>query len=315
MDRRHLLLAGVAGAFSFAQSNGDTAAGWRKYEGNPVIGGKLGTVFDIAVLKDGGKYRMWASWRPQKSIVLFDSTDGIHWGEPAMALPPISGSSWEQNINRPVVLRRGSEYHMWYTGQGPRTSCIGYATSPDGKTWKRMSADPVLAPEAPWEKVALMCPHVIFDPKSKMYRMWYSGGERYEPDAIGYAESADGMHWKRNTSNPVFGPDPDVEWEKHKVTACQVVQRGHWHYMFYIGFRDVDHAQIGLARSLNGITGWQRHRANPIIGPGRGQWDNDACYKPFAVFDGRRWLLWYNGRREKVEQIGLALHDGEDLGF
>ena len=24
---------------------------------------------------------------------------------------------------------------------------------------------------------------------------------------------------------------------------------------------------------------------------------------------------WYNGRKGAVEQIGLALHDGEDLGF
>ena len=43
--------------------------------------------------------------------------------------------------------------------------------------------------------------------------------------------------------------------------------------MFYIGFRDRDHAQIGLARSKDGITGWERHPANPIIRPGVGKWD------------------------------------------
>jgi predicted GH43/DUF377 family glycosyl hydrolase len=86
-------------------------------------------------------------------------------------------------------------------------------------------------------------------------------------------------------------------------------------FRVYIGFRDVDHAQIGLARSRDGITGWQRHPANPIVRPGRNQWDADACYKPFAIFDGRQWLLWYNGRHGSLEQIGVALHDGEDLGF
>jgi hypothetical protein len=36
-----------------------TSAGWRKSEQNPLIGGgKLGTVFDIAVLNEKGKYRM-----------------------------------------------------------------------------------------------------------------------------------------------------------------------------------------------------------------------------------------------------------------
>ncbi len=40
-----------------------------------------------------------------------------------------------------------------------------------------------------------------------------------------------------------------------------------------------------------------------------------ACYKPYAILDGPRWMLWYNGRREGLEQIGLVTHKGEDLGF
>jgi len=42
--------------------------------------------------------------------------------------------------------------------------------------------------------------------------------------------------------------------------------------MFYIGFRNVNYAQIGVALSKDGITDWQRHRANPIIRPGKNQW-------------------------------------------
>jgi len=38
-------------------------------------------------------------------------------------------------------------------------------------------------------------------------------------------------------------------------------------------------------------------------------------YKPYAIYDGAKWLLWYNGRHGGLEQIGLALHPGEDLGF
>jgi hypothetical protein len=83
--------------------------------------------------------------------------------------------------------------------------------------------------------------------------------------------------------------------------------------MFYIGFRDVNTAQIGLARSKDGITGWQRHPANPLIRAQKGRWDGDACYKPFAVLDGNRWMLWYNGRRGDLEQIGLATREGARL--
>ena len=190
---------------------------------------------------------------------------------------------------------------------------VGYATSADGRRFERRSAKPVLSPEEPWEKTSVMCPHVIWDARLKLFRMWYSGGEQYEPDAIGYATSSDGMHWRRNGQNPVFRPDPTVEWERHKVTACQVVQQGEMHYMFYIGFRDVDHAQIGLARSRDGVSGWERLPANPIIRPGRDKWDHDACYKPVAILDGNKWMLWYNGRQKTLEQIGLAIHEGKAL--
>jgi predicted GH43/DUF377 family glycosyl hydrolase len=204
---------------------------------------------------------------------------------------------------------------MWYTGQSRSRSWIGCATSRDGITWKRTGDKPVLSAEEKWEKVAVMCPHVIWDEPKGVFRMWYSGGEQYEPNAIGYATSGDGVHWTKCPKNPVFCADPASPWEKHKVTACQVIRRGRWHLMFYIGFRDEHRAQIGLARSRDGVTAWQRHPDNPVIRPTAGSWDHDACYKPFAAYDGRRWLLWYNGRRGRVEQIGLAVHEGEDLGF
>lgn len=292
-------------------------AGWRKYENNPVLGGNLGTCFDVAVLKEKSKYRMWFSWRPKKSIALVESTDGIHWGDPEIVLGPRPDSTWEHQVNRPVVVKHDNLYHIWYTGQASGHSCIGYATSTDGHKWKRTSDKPVLSPEEPWENVAVMCPHVLWDTKEGLYRMWYSAGEQYEPNAIGYATSSDGRHWSKLPSNPVFTADPNKPWEQHKVTACQVIHQGKWHLMFYIGFRDEDHAQIGLARSRDGIAGWQRHTNNPIISPVTGSWDADACYKPFAIFEGNnnRWLLWYNGRKDTVEQIGLAIHDGEDLGF
>jgi predicted GH43/DUF377 family glycosyl hydrolase len=293
----------------------ETAAGWVKYDKNPVLGGSLGTCFDVSVLHEGDKFRMWFSWRPKQSIALAESKDGLSWGEPAIVLGPEKATGWEDDVNRPVVIKNGGQYQMWYTGQAKGKSAIGHATSADGKTWKRRSPRPVLAPEQPWEKVAVMCPHVLYDDAAKLYRMWYSGGEQYEPDAIGYATSSDGLKWVRHEKNPVFRPDPKNAWEKDRVTACQVVKQGDWHVMFYIGFRDRDHAQIGLARSKDGITDWQRHPANPVIRTGKDRWDHDAVYKPFAVLDGKRWLLWYNGRRGAVEQIGVAIHEGADLGF
>lgn len=293
----------------------ETAGGWRKAAQNPVLGGKLGTCFDVSLLKEGDLFRMWFSWRPRASVALVESKDGLAWSEPVIVLGPNNETDWESNINRPVVLKKDKQYHMWYTGQAKAHSWIGHATSHDGKDWKRTGARPVLSPREKWEKVAVMCPHVLWDDQAMRFRMWYSGGEQYEPDAIGHATSLDGDAWEKSRDNPIFGPDPRMDWEKDRVTAAQVIRHGDWYLMFYIGFRDQDHAQIGVARSKDGLTNWQRNPANPIIRPGRDRWDHDAVYKPFAIYDGTRWLLWYNGRNGGTEQIGLAVHEGEDLGF
>ena len=294
----------------------ETNGGWQKCEKNPVLGGNLGTCFDVAVLRDGRVYKMYFSWRPQRSLALVESTDGIHWSVPRIVLGP-SDSGWEERINRPGIVQRDDMYHLWYTGQTRKQSYIGYATSKDGLQWQRTRNKPVLSPEEPWEKVAVMCPHVLWDPETEKYRMWYSAGDQYEPNAIGYATSKNGVHWQRWDANPIFRPDKKMDWEKHKVTACQVVHHDDWYIMFYIGFSDEHTAHIGLARSRNGITGWQRHPANPIIAPGKGTWDANACYKPFAIYNKQsdRWLLWYNGRRKRSEEIGLAFHQGVDLGW
>ena len=310
------LTAGRQPSDLIAGQSQSTSSGWTKYDHNPVLGGKLGTCFDVSLLKEDDTYRMYFSWRPKKSVALVESRDGIHWSDPPLiVLSPNDKTDWEQDINRPVVVKKSDGYHMWYTGQARGDSSIGCAISPDGKTWTRQSGKPVLWPDQPWEKVAVMCPHVMWDEDAREFRMWYSGGEQYEPDAIGYAASPDGLHWTKRHDNPIFKADPSHTWERHKVTACQVVRHGGWFYMFYIGFRDVDHAQIGLARSRDGITDWRRLPSNPIISPAKDAWDADACYKPFAIFDPKstRWMLWYNGRRGSVEQIGLAIHDGTDL--
>lgn len=299
-----------------------TRGGWEKFTA-PLLGGQYGTCFDVSILTHGEGLAMYFSWRDHHSIARVTSPDGIHWSEPVICLEPrVTPEGWENAVNRPYVLYREGQYHMWYTGQlirdcgrGEGCSHIFYAVSQDGIHFRRVGNGPVLSPEVPWEKHSVMNPTVLWDEESQLLKMWYSGGEQYEPDSFGYATSPDGIHWSKWATNPVFGADPEHPWEQAKVGGCQMIREDGWYRMFYIGYENVDYAQIGMARSRDGITGWERSPSNPIIAPDPDAWDGEACYKPFALKWKDGWWLWYNGRRGEHEQIGLAIQAGRELRF
>lgn len=305
-----------------------TSGGWKKYENNPVFGGKYGTCFDVSVLsetdKDGKQiFKMWFSWRPQKGIGYTESCDGINWSKPRLVLPPLQGADWEgDEVNRPTVIFHDGKYMMWYSGQmkpylEDGRSVIGLAVSDDGIRWRR-KAEPVIAPDQSWEKQAVMCPHVLYDEDENQYKMWYAAGCNHEPDAIGYAFSHDGISWEKYNLNPILKRDPDKLWEQHKVVAPCVVKENGWFYMFYVGHLHEERAQVGLARSRNGITGWEKHPDNPLIAPTEGTWDSVAVYKPFVMKVNGQWIMWYNGAAYEepiwvFEQIGMAYLEADSL--
>jgi sucrose-6-phosphate hydrolase SacC (GH32 family) len=295
------------------------SGGWKKYEGNPVLGGEaLGTCFDAYMMRDSGVYRMYFSWRPHKSLAVSTSADGITWSPPRIILEPRRDTGWEDDLNRNCVVKRPDGYHMWYTGQAySQYSWIGYATSPDGYEWTRASDQPVLFSERPYEKESVMNPCVLWDEQMNLWRMWYSAGETYEPNVFAYATSKDGIHWHKTPFNPIFPPARHIICEQERVGGCQIITRDGWYYLFYIGYEDIDTARICVARSPDGLSRWHRNRYNPILSPTLDSWDGDACYKPTVMWEpeNNRWLLWYNGRKGAPEYIGMAIHEGYDLGF
>ena len=162
--------------YLFRQMPRGYAGGWYAPIDEPVLGGLYGTCFDVEVAKEDDTYRMWFSWRPTRLIGHTTSKDGIHWEMPSVVLASVPGSDWEgYEVNRPTLVKRNGLYHMWYTGQTvsseftKASSSIGYATSVDGLNWER-HPEPVMRPEYPWEKYALMCPFVLWDEENSIFR-------------------------------------------------------------------------------------------------------------------------------------------------
>ena len=184
------------------------------------------------------------------------------------------------------------------------------AISENGYDFIREKRNPILKPNLSYEKQSIMIPHVIYDYDEKLFKMWYSAGEAYEPDVICYATSIDGINWIKYKNNPIFKPNKNkLSLDFYKVGGSDVHKISKNAYlMFYIGYSDINTARIFMAKSKDGINNWTRSE-NPIIQPSKGHFDNDACYKPSAIFNkqNNKWMIYYNGRKGNKEYIGLAL--------
>jgi predicted GH43/DUF377 family glycosyl hydrolase len=291
------------------------SAKWVKYPGNPVLGGELGTCFDMSIDVRDDLHRMWFSWRHRRGIGYAESQDGLRWtAKDEVVLGPGPEDPESVQMSRPYVLVESRQLTMWYAAHDDPAVVIARAISLDGIEWERTGV--VLEPSLPWEKGALMCPSVLRDAGGR-YHLWYSGGERYEPDAIGYATSADGVHWTRVQDEPVLRPGAAGSWDADRVAGVHVFQVGNWLYAAYIGFANgFEDSAIGIARSRDGVN-WVRHADNPVVSRGAvGEFDSINVYKPFVVVDGDEWRMWFNASspisgddarpENRIEQIGYA---------
>lgn len=285
----------------------DTQDGWIKHPG-PIIGGKkTGSYFDPYISLESGRFILYVSDRSCGSIVRMEAADGVNWSEPVTILTG-RRNCWDAIVNRGCVRKIGGIWYLWFTGQFNGKSAIGVATSNDGINYKRYGHNPIIEPERTYEGCAVMNPSVLYDNETGLFQMWYCAGEQCEPDVICFASSKDGFSWEKYSDNPVFYPSSEI-YDKDKVGGCDVFRCPDGEYgMFYIGYQNIDNARICYAQSHNGID-WTRSKNNPIISPTKDSWDAHAVYKPAFFFDKKKCIgyLWYNGRKNLKESIGVAI--------
>lgn len=209
-----------------------------------------------------------------------------------------------------VLFHEGS-YKMWYTGGGavpPDTllhSSIGYATSPDGINWIKHTGNPVLdISKAGWDSLGVETVTVIIDSGAQAasrYKMWYAGQTRddhtYE---IGYAHSADGVHWTKHTE-PVLKTGSKPEWDNCFIEGPCVIKEDGVYKMWYAGYDCEPDGQptdgkvaIGYATSGDGIR-WTKWNANPVLKTEAGKWDQATVQDPHVIRHNGGYHLWYGG--------------------
>lgn len=141
----------------------------------------------------------------------------------------------------PYVLLEDDVFKMWYASGTQWITdksglhynvVIRYATSLDGFSWNA-NEHICVEPNLP-DEYAVGRPCVIRD--GSLYRMWYSCRSFSKRYVIGYAESADGVHWSRKDAEAGIAKS-DTGWDSEMICYPYVVKINGQLHMCYNGNR------------------------------------------------------------------------------
>jgi predicted GH43/DUF377 family glycosyl hydrolase len=168
--------------------------------------------------------------------------------------------------------------------------------------WRRAADTPVISPRGTgWESAGTFNPAVLLS-DSKIV-MLYRAQDQQGTSRLGYAESADGIHFTRR-DEPVLSPS--TEYEKDGgVEDPRLVQFGDTYYLTYTGYNKKD-AQLCLATSKD-LIHWERKGV--IIPANKGNW-NVKWTKSGAIvpekINGKYWMYFLGTSADNKDQAGLA---------
>jgi hypothetical protein len=223
-----------------------------------------------------------------------------------------------------IVEHRGTKY-LYYIGVNITTAVSGHTAigvakwNPREGRFERLFAGPILD-RTPSEPYLCTSPCVI---PGNPWRMWYTAGTGWEtvdgrPEPsynIRYAESTDGIEWRRpgivclDFKDSVEGglARPSVVYDDglYRMWFCA---RGR------TGYRSetISSYRIVYAESVDGLS-WTRMES-PALGRDGSEWDSQMQAYPFVYRRGRTWHMLYNGNGFGQSGIGHAVFTEEIPG-
>ncbi|HEV2176365.1 MAG TPA: glycoside hydrolase family 130 protein [Terriglobia bacterium] len=180
-------------------------------------------------------------------------------------------------------------------------------------TWRRLSSQPIIAPEGTgFESAGTFNPAAV--EKDGKIVMLYRAQDKKGTSRLGYAVSMDGVHFTRSLE-PVLGPE--APYEKGGGTEDpRLVEINGTYYLTYTGYNNVDgigkgkrDAQLCLATSSD-LTHWTRHGV--ILPAYKGKW-NVGWTKSGAIvpqmINGKYWMYYLGDASDSGGKMGLATSD------
>lgn len=238
--------------------------------------------------------------------------------EPVLAPGPL-GYFDDHGVYGSSVVEKDDRLFLYYAGWNPGKrapmfyASIGLAISDDGgRTFRKYSSAPLLGRSDidPWMTSAC-CVQL----ENGVFRMWYisgigwherADGELWSRYHIKYAESPDGVRWKREGHVAIGLREGETNIARPTIMREDGVYKA-WFpvHSGASGYR------MGYAESPDGLV-WTRDDAQAGIAPSADGFDSESVSYPW-VFKARArtWLL-YNGNGFGREGIGLAVRAGDE---
>lgn len=228
--------------------------------------------------------------------------------------PGTAGAFDDAGVTTSCLVAHAGRLYLYYTGWALGVSVpfylhSGLAVSDDGGlSFARVSSAPLLD-RIDVDPYLNASPWVLVD--GGVWRMWYVSGTSWDATAAGprhryhikYAESANGLHWRR-AGHVCLDYAADDEYAFGR--PC-VMKDGDRYRMWYCVRGD--RYRMGYAESVDGLS-WTRHDQTEVVAASAAGWDAEMiAYPAVADLAGRRVLL-YNGNGFGRTGIGWAEHDG-----
>lgn len=228
-DRIHWTVVGELAPTQPAEGRGIAAPGARVIRGQVHLFYQGGTVMK------------------QDAICHAVSDDGIHF-QKDVSNPVYHPTEMPWSVGRAIdaeVFVHGDSLFMFFASRDPafKRQIVGLAKAPlasdfSRSTWTDVSkAQPVLAPEMPWEGDCIEAP-TFAEHKGLLY-LFYAGAYNNSPQQIGVATSTDGLTWTRMSDRPLLANGAAGSWNQTESGHPGILQDDDGQtYLYYQGSTD-----------------------------------------------------------------------------
>lgn len=212
----------------------------------------------------------------------------------------------------PHVVDFKGRYLMYYSippqkGNPESGWNIGIAASRDLIHWEKVGE---ITPQtgADYEKKGLCAPGALVkDGQVNLFYQTYGNGKN---DAICHAVSDDGIHFRRNPTNPIFRPTGT--WNCGRAIDAEVI-RFKGRYFLYFATRDSDYkiqmqgVAIAPENTQFNREDWKLAVDSSILSP-RLPWEGKCIEGASVIQKGKRLYMFYAGAYNNApQQIGVAV--------